>query len=87
VQEALTNVAKHARATHVDIVLEHTDSAFVMSVIDNGVGFDAATATAAGRRQSLGMVTMRERTQAVGGGFEIQAAADGGTRVIVSIPS
>ena len=71
----------------VEIALEHTGTEIVMSVSDDGVGLDAGPAPASKQRQGLGMVTMRERTQAVGGSFEIGAAADGGTRVVVRIPS
>jgi signal transduction histidine kinase len=59
----------------------------MMSISDDGVGLDAGPAPASKRRQGLGMVTMRERTQAVGGRFEIGDAADRGTRVVVRIPS
>ncbi|MBI2508939.1 MAG: sensor histidine kinase, partial [Betaproteobacteria bacterium] len=85
-QEALNNVAKHARAGRVHITLEHTDTQFIMSVADDGVGLGAAAASATRHRQGLGMVTMRERTQSVGGRFEIGAASGRGTRVVVRIP-
>jgi len=85
-QEALNNIAKHAHATRVHIALEHSDTQFIMSVSDNGVGIDAAHAPPSRRRPGLGMVTMRERTQAVGGRFEIGAASGRGTRVVVRIP-
>jgi signal transduction histidine kinase len=85
-QEALNNVAKHAHAGRVHITLEHAASEFIMSVSDDGVGFDAAPVSVSGRRPGLGMVTMRERTQAVGGQFEIEAAPGRGTRVVVRIP-
>jgi signal transduction histidine kinase len=84
-QEALNNIAKHAHATRVHIALEHSDTQFIMSVSDDGVGIDAAQAPASRRRPGLGMVTMRERTQAVGGQFEVGAASGGGTRVMVRI--
>jgi len=85
-QEALNNVVKHAHANRVQIMLEQTGTEFAMSVSDDGVGFDAGLIPVSKRRQGLGMVTMRERTQAVGGRFEIGAAADRGTRVVVRIP-
>jgi signal transduction histidine kinase len=85
-QEALNNVAKHAHARRVRITLEHAASEFIMSVSDDGVGFDAAPVSVSSRRPGLGMVTMRERTQAVGGRFEIGAASGRGTRVVVRIP-
>jgi signal transduction histidine kinase len=86
-QEALTNVAKHAHATHVDIGLEHTGRRFTLAISDDGVGLEAGAPSAAGRRQGLGMVTMRERSQSAGGRFEIGSAAGGGTRVVVRIPA
>jgi signal transduction histidine kinase len=86
VQEALNNVAKHAHASQVSITLEHAGEHVIMIIADDGVGYGAATSSAARRRSGLGMVTMRERTQAVGGQFEIGPAADGGTRISVRVP-
>ncbi|MGH8639411.1 MAG: ATP-binding protein, partial [Burkholderiales bacterium] len=86
VQEALNNVAKHAHASKVSITLEHTDEQLLMTIADDGVGYGTATGSAARRRAGLGMVTMRERTQAVGGQFEIGPAVGGGTRVNVRVP-
>jgi signal transduction histidine kinase len=86
-QEALNNVAKHAHAGHVNIALARNGSEVTMSVADDGMGFDAATTTPASRRRpGLGMVTMRERTQAVGGRFEIGPAPGRGARVVVRVP-
>jgi signal transduction histidine kinase len=87
VQEALTNVAKHAQARHVDIHVAHTGAEFVMSVSDDGVGLDPVATSTMSRRQGLGMVTMRERTQAVGGQFEIGSGPGRGTRLVVRVPS
>jgi signal transduction histidine kinase len=87
VQEALTNVAKHAQATRVEIGLEHAGKRFTLSISDNGVGLESGAQPMAGRRQGLGMVTMRERTQSAGGRFEIGGTDGGGTRVVVRIPS
>jgi signal transduction histidine kinase len=86
-QEALNNVAKHAHARHVDIALARNGTHVVMSVSDDGMGFDAAPTMASRRRRpGLGMVTMRERTQAVGGQFEIGPAPGRGARVVVRVP-
>ncbi len=85
-QEALNNVAKHAHARRVEIMLEHSGDQLIMSVSDDGVGFDARSVSVSKRRPGLGMVTMRERTQAVGGQFEIGAASGHGTRVVVRVP-
>jgi signal transduction histidine kinase len=84
-QEALNNVAKHANANHVDVRLEHSSAEWVMSVTDNGIGFDANPGPDARHRAGLGMVTMRERTQAIGGWFETGMAPGGGARIAVRI--
>src|SRR5688500_17039639 len=55
-QEALTNVAKHARATQVEIVLDHSDAQCLMTITDDGIGI-GAPAQDASHRQGLGMVT------------------------------
>jgi signal transduction histidine kinase len=85
-QEALNNVAKHAHARHVVIVLEFRPGECIMSVADNGCGFPAAKAPGDNERQGVGMVTMRERAQAVGGSFETRPAPGGGAQIIVRIP-
>jgi two-component system sensor histidine kinase UhpB len=82
-QEALTNVAKHARAAGVDIVVHQSTAELKLSVVDDGAGFDAACPPAQG---GLGMATMRERTQAVGGSFDVVTAPGRGTRIEVRIP-
>ena len=86
VQEALNNVAKHAHARHVQIALERSDTHLILSVVDDGQGIDVASHSGSSRRQGLGMVTMRERTQAVGGRFEIGMGSIRGTRLVVRIP-
>jgi len=86
-QEALNNVAKHARAHRVEIALEHANGECVMSVEDDGIGFDGMEGTADKPKAGLGMVTMRERAQAVGGHFEVQALPDRGTQLTVRVPS
>jgi signal transduction histidine kinase len=86
VQEALNNVAKHAHASHVRIALARSDTRLVMTLVDDGAGLEAAAGPGSKRRPGLGMVTMRERTQAVGGQFEIGAAPGRGTQVVVRVP-
>jgi len=85
-QEALNNVAKHARASSVVIALEPRTSEYAMSVADDGVGYRAADESRARRPLKLGMVTMRERAQAVGGHLRIEARPGGGTQLTVSVP-
>jgi len=86
-QEALNNVAKHARAHRVEIALDHANGECVMSVEDDGIGFDGVEGASDKPKPGLGMVTMRERAQAVGGHFEIQALPDRGTQLTVRVPS
>jgi signal transduction histidine kinase len=86
VQEALNNAVKHAHARSIHITLERSSARFMMTVSDDGVGLNTALIPPERRRPGLGMVTMRERAQAIGGQFEIEAAAGRGTRVVVRIP-
>jgi signal transduction histidine kinase len=82
-QESLTNVARHSRASHVAVTLEHVDSDLVLEVRDDGIGIGAADTSSV---RSIGLVGMRERAQLVGGGFSISGAAGAGTTVRVRVP-
>jgi PAS domain S-box-containing protein len=84
-QEALTNVAKHAQASRVRIELDHADGHCVMTVTDDGIGIDGAKSMNGRERSGLGMVTMRERTQAVGGRFQVRTMPRGGTQIAIEI--
>lgn len=86
-QEALNNVAKHAQAKRAEIRLEHVNAHTIMTISDDGVGFESGGGYRARRRPGLGMVTMRERTQAIGGTFDMEAQAGGGTRITVTVPN
>ena len=80
VQEALTNVGKHARADTVDVSVRQTDGSLVVRVADDGVGVQAAGATA-----GFGLVGMRERVELTGGELEL-TSGDDGTVVEARIP-
>jgi two-component system sensor histidine kinase UhpB len=80
-QEALTNAAKHAHATLLEIALERQDGMLVLEVADNGVGFDAAD-----HARGHGMRTMRERADAIRGTIRVSSAPGAGTRVTVEVP-
>ena len=82
-QEALTNVAKYARASHVALRMSRVPSEIVLEVIDDGIGFNTDD-LAPGH---LGLRTMRERAERAGGTFHIESASEKGTRVEVRIPS
>jgi PAS domain S-box-containing protein len=83
-QEALTNVARHARARAVRIVLARTRSHVVLEVRDDGAGIPQAALTDV---KSLGLLGMRERARAFGGEVVIHGAPGKGTVVTAKIPS
>jgi signal transduction histidine kinase len=85
VQEALTNVAKHARATQVSIWLERIEEQVRVRVIDNGVGFDATT-LARRRARRFGLVGIQERVDLMGGVFQILSCRGRGTELRVELP-
>jgi PAS domain S-box-containing protein len=85
-QEALNNVAKHARAASVTILLEGRANAVSLIIEDDGVGFDAEN-TSGANDKGLGLVGMRERAALVGGMVEVESHPEEGTRVIVRIPA
>jgi signal transduction histidine kinase len=80
-QEALTNVAKHARATKVDVILERHDDSVFLIVEDDGVGFDPAEAGSTGR--GFGLLGMQERAALVGASLQIESAVGKGTTIFV----
>lgn len=82
-QETLTNVARHAGASQVDVVLRNFAGTVEMTVSDNGRGIGLAQASDGG---SLGIVGMRERVRSFGGQFDIDGREGRGTTVRVSIP-
>jgi PAS domain S-box-containing protein len=84
-QEALNNVAKHARAREVDIELS-SNGECELSVSDDGVGLHPLPQGEGRPSTTLGMVTMRERAESIGGRFEILARPGGGTSVVVRVP-
>ncbi|MBZ5593280.1 MAG: PAS domain S-box protein [Acidobacteriia bacterium] len=82
-QETLTNVARHAKATEVNVRLEKENDDLVLEVHDNGLGIREEQLSAG---RSLGILGMRERALLLGGGFIIQGDPGGGTTVRVRIP-
>jgi signal transduction histidine kinase len=81
-QEALNNVARHSGADEVSVRFRTANGVLVLEVQDRGVGIDAAT-----ERQGLGIVTMRERAELVGGTIEFLQPAEGGTLVRLQVPT
>lgn len=87
VQEALTNVVKHAEASQVRVELRLSDLEAIVQVEDNGRGFDAEAAlTERGARQNLGLHGMAERAALLGGTFSIRSQPGHGTCLRVEIP-
>lgn len=82
VQEALTNVARHARATEVRMVCGVENGILRLRVADNGVGLPATPPA----RRSFGLMGIRERAQTLGGAARIESPATGGTVVEITIP-
>jgi signal transduction histidine kinase len=82
VQEALSNVVKHAAAQHVSIVLSQRGSSVAATIDDDGAGFDEAE----GRPDALGLTGMRERLALVGGTLEIESTPGRGTTVAAQVP-
>lgn len=82
-QEALTNVSRHAKATHVWVGIDSDDAEYRLEVVDNGVGGSSWSTSKAG---SFGIVGMRERTAALGGRFSIDSRPGNGTTIRVRLP-
>ncbi len=87
VQEALTNVVKHAQATEVVISITISDGRLSLSIEDNGVGFDMAKLAKPPKdNNGWGLITMSERALAVGGTCRVQSSIGLGTQVVVEVP-
>ena len=86
VQEALTNVQKHAQAKHVKLTLHDVDRGVQVLVEDDGVGFDPSNARSGGLRH-VGLGSMRERAQLAGGTWRVRSAPGAGTQVEFWVPT
>jgi PAS domain S-box-containing protein len=84
-QEALNNIAKHARAGHVEIILERRPDHVSLIVVDDGVGFDLAGMD--GERRGFGLLGMQERAALVGATLEIESTPGEGTSILVRMPT
>jgi len=84
-QEALTNVAKHAQARQVTMMLEGMAGGVRLTIADDGDGFDPTAPRRPGERPGWGLITMRERAQAVDGHLQVESAPGQGTRVVVEV--
>jgi PAS domain S-box-containing protein len=86
VQEALTNIARHAGAQQVWVELHESEEVLHLLVRDDGAGFDPRDMQKRGHGERLGLIGMRERVSAVGGTFECQSAPGAGTVVEAFFP-
>jgi two-component system sensor histidine kinase UhpB len=82
-QEALTNILRHAHATEVEIRIEESGGELALDLVDNGRGIEPGAPLDTG---TLGLIGMQERASLVGGSVAVGAASGGGTRVSVRVP-
>jgi signal transduction histidine kinase len=80
-QEALANVARHSSARHVEVFLEYGTNIVALIVKDDGRGFDTGA-----KHDGLGLHSMQERSEAIGGSFTVDSAPGQGTKIKVTMP-
>lgn len=85
-QEALTNVARHAQASRVEVSFEKLPKAICLKIKDDGKSFQAQRVMHSKRNARLGLIGMRERLEMVGGSFSVESAPGKGTTVRAQIP-
>ena len=85
-QEALTNVVKHAHTNRVNLTLEEVTGGARLTIADDGKGFDLKALSKLKERPGWGLITMRERAEAVGGKLKVESTPGKGTRIIVEVP-
>jgi signal transduction histidine kinase len=83
IQESLNNVFKHAQATHTHVELHFEPDVLRVSTRDDGVGFEPSLPP---QRNTLGMSSMRERAESVGGRLSVESAPGQGTRISAELP-
>jgi signal transduction histidine kinase len=82
VQEALQNALKHSQARNVSVDLTGESDGIALTIVDDGVGFDVDAAW----RKGLGLISVRERVETIGGTFGLRSSPGAGTRLEVSVP-
>ncbi len=86
-QQSLNNVRDHAQATHVQLSMDVESEKVTASIEDDGVGFEVSEAMAASQqRKTIGLSTMKERIQMLGGELTIESAPDKGARIDFWLP-
>ncbi len=86
VQETLTNVARHAQASEVELVIRDESGGIEMEIADNGTGFDLEKQPSPARGKRLGLLGMKERAEMVGGTFNLKSIVGEGTAVTIRLP-
>jgi len=86
VQEALSNILKHARASEVEVTLSYHAHTRSLVIRDNGKGFDVAKLSARKEHSGFGLLNIRERVRLIGGTVEITSEKKKGTTVRISVP-
>jgi len=88
IQELLTNVNKHAHASHAQVTLDFQENTVVATVEDDGSGFDLSELQSASQqRRGLGLTTLQERAEMLGGTLNIESRIGRGTRARLELPS
>jgi len=82
-QEALSNVARHARATSVSVILRPATAGLVLSVTDDGAGFETGRVS---DPLAIGLIGMRERARLIGGSLNVDSSPGKGTSITLAIP-
>jgi signal transduction histidine kinase len=85
-QEAMTNIARHAQASRMEVNIQKLHSAARMDVKDNGKSFQVERVLQASGNKRLGLLGMKERVEMIGGTFCVESAPGQGTTVRVEIP-
>jgi signal transduction histidine kinase len=86
VQESSNNTLRHAKATHLNVIVAFNDDRIELTVVDDGQGFDTADPDASGRAPSLGVMGMRERARLLGGTLGVHSSIGVGTVVRATLP-
>ena len=86
VQESLSNIRKHARATHVRVMVRREIDHIEITVLDNGVGFDPENDPNCLSDRHVGLKIMRERAHRIGGECRIKSMPGQGSRVTLTLP-
>lgn len=85
-QEGLTNIIRHAHCTHLSLMIENYSQGVSMAIEDDGVGFDPANLGIENGQRHLGLISMKERAEILGGTLDVFTAPGKGTTIQVHVP-